>query len=207
MAPTLSKYEEKDLAATVAVLTSAFMDDPVFIELFGKEGMQGGVSAFMEEELLYRGVDTYVLKEDDEVLGAIVLGDKPTSFWNEELALAGKVRKSLGFWAVLKMSWLYTSSLESIIKKCQKWKKARTHIRVVGVGSASHGKGYGTVMMSQLLAVLDKQGKGPSYLESSNPRNLTFYERNGFVAKETIVWRSAVLTPMVRGEEPEEEKK
>lgn len=39
----------------------------------------------------------------------------------------------------------------------------------------------------------------PAYLESSNPRNISLYERHGFeVVGEIQVGKSPVMTPMIR---------
>lgn len=48
-----------------------------------------------------------------------------------------------------------------------------------GVESARQGKGIGGELMRNCLGVVD-QDHLPAYLESPNPRNITFYERHGF---------------------------
>jgi GNAT superfamily N-acetyltransferase len=60
------------------------------------------------------------------------------------------------------------------------------------------GKGLGAALMKHALARCDKDGL-IAYLESSNPRNISFYERHGFRIMGEI--RSAdapVVTPMQR---------
>ena len=49
----------------------------------------------------------------------------------------------------------------------------------LGVEPSRQGKGLGGVLMEPVLARADAEGV-PCYLESSNERNLTFYERYGF---------------------------
>jgi GNAT superfamily N-acetyltransferase len=48
-----------------------------------------------------------------------------------------------------------------------------------GVDSAQQGQGLGSQLMEQCLSVVDASHL-PAYLESPNPRNVSFYERHGF---------------------------
>lgn len=60
------------------------------------------------------------------------------------------------------------------------------------------GRGLGAALMKHVLARCDKDGV-IAYLESSNPRNISLYERHGFRIMGEI--RSAdapVMTPMLR---------
>ena len=47
------------------------------------------------------------------------------------------------------------------------------------------GQGHGQVLLTPILATLDAEGV-PAYLESSNPRNVPFYERLGFTTQHEI---------------------
>ena len=52
--------------------------------------------------------------------------------------------------------------------------------------------------MKHATDVIDTQG-ALSYLESSNPMNISLYERHGFEAMEQLTFgTSPVVTPMVR---------
>jgi len=60
------------------------------------------------------------------------------------------------------------------------------------------GKGLGTLLMRHALQRCDDEGI-PAYLESSNPKNIPFYERFGFrVLGEIQRGSSPVMTPMLR---------
>lgn len=60
------------------------------------------------------------------------------------------------------------------------------------------GKGLGSLLMKHALRRCDEEGM-PAYLESSNPRNIPFYERFGFRTIGEIQCGSApVMTPMLR---------
>jgi len=49
-----------------------------------------------------------------------------------------------------------------------------------GVDAAVQGRGLGGELMKHCLTVVDKDHL-PAYLDSPNPRNVSFYERHGFV--------------------------
>eukprot|EP00008_Paramoeba_atlantica_P014317 CAMPEP_0201491794 /NCGR_PEP_ID=MMETSP0151_2-20130828/31282_1 /ASSEMBLY_ACC=CAM_ASM_000257 /TAXON_ID=200890 /ORGANISM="Paramoeba atlantica, Strain 621/1 / CCAP 1560/9" /LENGTH=272 /DNA_ID=CAMNT_0047878315 /DNA_START=216 /DNA_END=1034 /DNA_ORIENTATION=+ len=54
----------------------------------------------------------------------------------------------------------------------------------IGVHESAQGFGYGSAMTREVLSVIDAVGL-PSYLESSNPKNIPFYLRLGFeITKE-----------------------
>jgi len=60
------------------------------------------------------------------------------------------------------------------------------------------GQGLGTSLMKHALRRCDDEGVA-AYLESSNPRNIAFYERLGFQVTGRIQCGSSpVLTPMLR---------
>jgi GNAT superfamily N-acetyltransferase len=60
------------------------------------------------------------------------------------------------------------------------------------------GRGLGSLLMKHALRRSDEEGV-PAYLESSNPRNISFYERHGFkVIGKIQSGSSPVLTPMLR---------
>ena len=53
------------------------------------------------------------------------------------------------------------------------------YLGYLGARSARQGQGLGTELLREVLAGADTNGV-PAYLESSNERNLSVYERNGF---------------------------
>jgi GNAT superfamily N-acetyltransferase len=60
------------------------------------------------------------------------------------------------------------------------------------------GQGLGTLLMKHALRRCDEEGIA-AYLESSNPRNISFYQRLGFKISGRIQSGSSpVLTPMLR---------
>ncbi len=53
------------------------------------------------------------------------------------------------------------------------------YLNFVGVDSSKQGEGLGAALMKHALKIVDEAGI-VAYLESSNPRNLSLYERFGF---------------------------
>ncbi len=68
----------------------------------------------------------------------------------------------------------------------------------VGVDPGSRGKGNGAKLLDRVLGTCDDEGI-VAYLESSNPRNITLYERAGFeVTAEIHLPEGPIMRPMVR---------
>jgi ribosomal protein S18 acetylase RimI-like enzyme len=72
------------------------------------------------------------------------------------------------------------------------------YLPLIGVDPARQGERLGNQLMAHALARCDTDGL-PAYLESSNPRNIPFYERQGFDALGKIqVGSSPTIVPMLR---------
>jgi Acetyltransferases len=72
------------------------------------------------------------------------------------------------------------------------------YLPIIGVDPPHQGRGLGEQLMAHALARCDAD-RLPAYLESSNPRNLSFYQRHGFEALGRIqVGSSPTLVPMLR---------
>ena len=72
------------------------------------------------------------------------------------------------------------------------------YLPMIGVEPNAQGRGLGGALMRHAVARCDDDGVA-AYLESSNPRNITLYERHGFdVVGEIQVGAAPVVTPMLR---------
>ena len=72
------------------------------------------------------------------------------------------------------------------------------YLAVIGVDAAHQGRGLGSKLMKDALERCDHEGL-PAYLESTNPANLTLYERHGFrAAGEIRIGDGPIVTPMLR---------
>lgn len=72
------------------------------------------------------------------------------------------------------------------------------YLPLIAADPAFTGKGFGATLMKHALQRCDHDGL-PAYLESSNPRNISLYERHGFEIIGKIQTESSpVMTPMLR---------
>ncbi len=72
------------------------------------------------------------------------------------------------------------------------------YLPLIGVDPAHQRKGCGGALMKHALEQCDRDHL-PAYLESTNPRNVSLYQRHGFEALGTIQERaSPPLIPMLR---------
>jgi ribosomal protein S18 acetylase RimI-like enzyme len=72
------------------------------------------------------------------------------------------------------------------------------YLPIIAVDPACQGQGHGSALLRAALVRCDRDGL-PAYLESSNPRNISLYERHDFVVMGRIQSGSSpVVTPMFR---------
>jgi ribosomal protein S18 acetylase RimI-like enzyme len=72
------------------------------------------------------------------------------------------------------------------------------YLPMLGVDPALQGNGYGSALMKHALISCDRENK-LAYLESSNPRNISLYQRHGFELLGTIqAGSSPSIFPMLR---------
>jgi ribosomal protein S18 acetylase RimI-like enzyme len=77
-------------------------------------------------------------------------------------------------------------------------KQPHWYLPLLGVDPVAQGRKLGAALMAPALAICDRD-ELPAYLESSNPRNVPFYERLGFrVQSKLQVGSSPTLIPMLR---------
>ena len=72
------------------------------------------------------------------------------------------------------------------------------YLPAIGADPAYQGKGHGSALMKYALEQCDRDHL-PAHLESSNPRNISLYQRHGFEAVGTIqAGDSPTIVPMTR---------
>jgi GNAT superfamily N-acetyltransferase len=90
--------------------------------------------------------------------------------------------------------------MQVIFEQMEKFHPTEPHwyLPMIGVDPAHQGAGVGSALMTEALKAVDSDGT-IAYLESSNPRNITLYQRYGFeVIGEIQSGSSPVLRPMLR---------
>jgi GNAT superfamily N-acetyltransferase len=89
----------------------------------------------------------------------------------------------------------------SVLTRVEKAHPREPHwyLEAIGCVPEARGQGVGGTLLAPVLERCDADGL-PAYLESSNPRNIPFYERHGFVARPLFPLPAGcpVITPMWR---------
>lgn len=89
----------------------------------------------------------------------------------------------------------------ALLTRVEKHHPAEPHwyLEAIGTVPESRGRGVGPSVMTPVLDRCDAE-RLPAYLESSNPRNISFYERHGFVRRPLFDLPAGcpVITPMWR---------
>jgi ribosomal protein S18 acetylase RimI-like enzyme len=76
------------------------------------------------------------------------------------------------------------------------------YLPLIGVDPACQGKGIGSRLLEHALQQVDRDHL-PAYLESSNPANISLYQRHGFeVLGQIQAGSSPTVTPMLRKARP-----
>lgn len=189
--PVVVAISVSDTGKALATLTSAFVADPLFrwaypdaenyLDAFPKliaaycgSGIGEGTSHSVSE---FAGASIWLSpgnEADDEGAGAVV----------ETTMRPDKIEDFVG---VMEEMDTYHPHDEPL------W-----YLPAIGVDAAYQGRGLGSVLMKHALQLCDEQGTR-AYLESSNPANISLYERHGFVVMGKIEVGSAPpVHPMIR---------
>lgn len=92
------------------------------------------------------------------------------------------------------------SDLETLMGKMAAFHPDGPHwyLPMIGVDPAHQNKGVGAALLRHTLERCDREGL-PAYLESTNPRNVSLYQRHGFAALGEIrAGSSPIVVPMLR---------
>jgi len=85
-------------------------------------------------------------------------------------------------------------------EQMEEWRPKEPHwyLPFIGVDPTAQNRGIGRALMSYGVSRCVQQGQSV-YLESTNPRNISLYERHGFeVMGEIRVGKAPLITPMLR---------
>jgi hypothetical protein len=166
-----------DLAELQDVLMQAFADDPHLAWLYPDHGearrtwFRIALEAGRRRGHTYRSTDgTGVAIWSPPGVNSLSRADGDALYENmaEHHGEAGTVR------------------LDAIATARSTFHPSEPHFYLLTLGVATPGGGAGGALIAPVLRTCDEQG-WPAYLESSAPRNVTFYERQGFTALHEIV--------------------
>jgi ribosomal protein S18 acetylase RimI-like enzyme len=92
------------------------------------------------------------------------------------------------------------AEVAAIFERTEHYRPTEPHwyLSLIGVDALHRNKGYGAALLQHRLRQCDRE-RLPAYLWSSNPLNISLYERHGFKISGTIqVGSSASIFPMLR---------
>jgi ribosomal protein S18 acetylase RimI-like enzyme len=189
-APIVKTAGAADEAAAIDVLVLAFASDPVtrwtwrdpgvylasfpaFVRAFGGKAFAHGSGDYVDG---YAGAALWLppdVHPDEEALSAVFARSVPAAIQKDAAAMM----EQMGRYHPREPHW---------------------YLPLVGVDPCYQGKGYGAALMRHALSRCDREGK-LAYLESTNPRNITLYERHGFERLGTVqVGTGPPVVPMLR---------
>jgi GNAT superfamily N-acetyltransferase len=182
--------------AAAQVLGRAFTTDPVFGWLMdGRPGLQRRLTAVFGgfAGAAHRLPEGRVLV-DDERRGAAVW--RPPGQWRAPARdlLRNAPMMVSAFGPRLPRALSLLTKVEAAHPRERHW-----YLEAIGCVPEARGQGVGGTLLAPVLERCDAEGL-PAYLESSNPRNISFYERHGFVTMPLFRLPEGcpVITPMWR---------
>lgn len=183
-----------DLTALEASLTDAFAEDPMMSWIYPDPDtrpqlLPGFMGVILEEGLTHG--HTYTVGAN---IGAAVWGAPDVDLLNDEAVgrLFGLLGEQLGPRAAE-----VGVGLVSITEHHPRH-QPHFYLLLLGTARSHQSKGSGSALVREVIDRCDRHGFG-AYLESSNPRNVPFYERHGFrPITEVKVSADFIATPMWR---------
>ena len=179
-----------------AVLGRAFTTDPVFGWLLhGRTELQRRLTLVFESFAAgaVSKPDAQVLVTPERTAASIWLPPGKWKTTTADLIQQGpKFVRGLG---------LRTPKALALLTRIEKHHPEEPHwyLEAIGTVPEARGQGIGPSVLVPVLDRCDNEGT-PAYLESSNPRNIPFYERHGFVTRPLFPLPAGcpVITPMWR---------
>ena len=177
-----------DVERLAATLTDAFADDPLSRWMTPAHGYPGRLThlfRFLLSDGVSRAVVDTLAGGPDIALAGAAIWTRPGQWKVPGTTLvrnAGLIARASGMRLPRLIGRL--TQLEHL----HPTEPAHWYLQVLGVACDHRGRGLGSALLSSRLAQLDEQ-QVPAYLESSNPRNLSLYQRHGFTITKEVAFR------------------
>ena len=185
-----------DLDELEATLVDAFADDPVMAFMYPDRATRPeGSGAFLRVMLDIGLRHGHVYAAGPRNEAAAIWSPPDVDLFDDEGA------KQL--WPVLQHTLgdraeMVATALMQITAAHPQDRGPHFYLGEIGTASAAQSQGLGSLLLREVLDRCDRQGLG-AYLESSNIRNVPFYERHGFrVIAEVPVGSDCIVRPMWR---------
>lgn len=164
-----------DIAGTSRVLARAFHDDPVMSWIFpDAERRAAKLLRFYAIGLRTLWMRNELVFTTDDYLGAAVWA--PPGKW--QISPFQLLRLVPAF---LSLGGRRVGRVITTMRLIEHHhlKEPHYYLFAIGADPGAQGRGLGAALLQPVLARCDSE-RLPAYLESSNPRNITFYLRHGF---------------------------
>ena len=181
--PTVARAASHHEDALGAALADAFRDDPVF-EFLIPSDVKGREARMLT---YFRMTARSYLRRDKH---AFIAGEgKGGALWaapgSWRMPPSEIVRETPAVVKVFGRNVLRALKLLTQVEGLHPKEPHHWYLAYLGTRCDSQGQGVGSAMLREVLAQADDT-RTPAYLESSNERNLTLYERHGFRVVEEI---------------------
>jgi ribosomal protein S18 acetylase RimI-like enzyme len=186
-----------ELSRVGGVLGRAFQDDPMWAWALGRsdtEDRSRRLARFFDAIVRKVYAAKQLVFTVDDLAGVAVW--TPPGGWR--LSFADEARVALPVLAAFGAAG--SARLLQLLGGVTRAHERAPHYYLFAIGTdpAHQGRGAGAALLAPMLARCDAE-KLPAYLESSNPANLSFYRRHGFVPTGELRFGSdVVVTPMRR---------
>lgn len=174
-----------DRAALSATLADAFDGDPVWDWLVPAAGHRARLRRLFGQILAHALPRGHVYTTGDR--GAVTLWSPPGE-WKMPTSALLRSAVPMARAAGVRLPRLLRR-LGDIERLHADVPAAHWYLEFIGTAAARQGSGDGSRLLADGLRRYDAAGL-PVYLESSNPRNLPFYQRHGFTITDELTFRS-----------------
>ena len=186
-----------DIDRVAAVLARAFQDDPMWRWALARDAVderRARLGRFFDAiARILHARDELTFTAGDFAGAAVWM---PPGRWHfslvDQARLAPAVLTSFGAAGTVRLLKLL-GGVERVHLRAPHY-----YLFAIGADPSQQGRGVGSALLAPMLARCDAE-QLPAYLESSNPANLSFYRRHGFVPTgELRFGDGALVTPMRR---------
>jgi len=188
---SVERIESGEMGIVARVLAEAFAEDPVFLWAMPKASTRlADATAFFT---------FYLRRVNPQCREVFATSDRSAVAVVSSVDLSDRKRfQSSGETPALLNA---KSSVADYFRWIETFRPRVDHryLEFIGILPAYHSKGRGSVLLGHLLSMADRQGL-PFWCWSSNPRNLPYYYRLGFVAGPELRWNdeTPAVTPLLR---------
>jgi ribosomal protein S18 acetylase RimI-like enzyme len=170
-----------DREAVARVLAAAFTDDPVWSWMIPAGGRERRLRRLFGALARHALAGGHAYMTEDR--RAVALWSPPDA-WKLPTAALLRAAPTVAGAAGHRLPRL-VGRLNDIEAHHARQPGGHWYLEFLAVDPSAQGQGLGAALVADALGRRDQ----PVYLESSNPRNLAFYRRNGFTVAEDLTFR------------------